>query len=76
MGFATSASSKNAYASLTPIEKDYYSILEIPSTSTPEQIKEAYRKLVKRYHPDTRAVAKTDKHEPNIDKFRDVAEAY
>ena len=76
MNFVTSASSKEAYAALTTIEKDYYSILEIPSTSTPEQIKDAYRKQVKRYHPDARAASKSDKYEPNISKFRDVAEAY
>ncbi|MBE3561453.1 MAG: DnaJ domain-containing protein [Ktedonobacteraceae bacterium] len=31
---------------------DYYSILEVPATATLEQIKQAYRRLVRRYHPD------------------------
>lgn len=34
------------------IEKDYYGILEIEPTSTPEQIKAAYREMAKKHHPD------------------------
>jgi len=32
--------------------KDYYAILEIPKTANEEQIKDAYRALAKKYHPD------------------------
>jgi molecular chaperone DnaJ len=35
-----------------PKEKDYYNILGIQTTATPEQIKEAYRNMVKQHHPD------------------------
>jgi len=35
-----------------PVEKDYYKILGISSSATPEQIKDAYRELVKKHHPD------------------------
>lgn len=76
MGFATTGSQKGAYAALTPIEKDYYNILNVPTTSTPEQIKDAYRKLAKKYHPDVRTASTVEQHEPDVDKFRDVAEAY
>jgi molecular chaperone DnaJ len=31
---------------------NYYEILEVSSTATPKQIKDAYRKLVKKFHPD------------------------
>ena len=31
---------------------DHYSILEIERSSTPEQIKTAYRKLARKHHPD------------------------
>ena len=61
---------------MTPLEKDYYNILKVPTSATPEQIKEAYRGLVKRYHPDARVAQDIQDHEPNVDKFRDVTEAY
>ena len=68
--------SSNQSMAAAPLTKDYYNILEVAHSSTPEQIKEAYRTLVKRYHPDARASAPGDLHEPNADKFREVTEAY
>jgi DnaJ-domain-containing protein 1 len=47
------ASAENA-AFASKMDKDYYNILGIPSHSTPEQIKDAYRTLVKKHHPDVR----------------------
>jgi DnaJ-domain-containing protein 1 len=43
-----------------PVEKEYYSILGIPPTATPEQIKEAYRTMVKLHHPDVQGTAQPD----------------
>lgn len=57
-------------------EKDYYSILDIANTATPEQIKEQYRRLAKKYHPDVRTSDKNAEHQPDPDLFRDVVEAY
>ena len=51
--------------------KDYYSILGVDKKATPEEIKKAYRKLAKQYHPDKN---KGDKKAE--DKFKDIGEAY
>ncbi|MEJ5300204.1 MAG: DnaJ domain-containing protein [Thermodesulforhabdaceae bacterium] len=49
--------------------KDYYKILDVPCDASPEAIHEAYRKAVKKYHPD---VAGPGSHE----RFLEVREAY
>ncbi len=66
----------NQGAAVHVLEKDYYTILDIPVTATPEQIKEQYRRLAKKYHPDVRTTEKGIDHQPDADMFRDVAEAY
>lgn len=50
--------------------KDYYSILEIPKTAAQEEIKKAYRKLARKYHPDI------NKESGAEDKFKEINEAY
>jgi len=52
------------------VEKDYYAILGLSKTATAEEIKKAYRHLVRRYHPDAGADEKEAAH------FREIQEAY
>jgi curved DNA-binding protein CbpA len=51
--------------------KDYYSILQVPVTATPADIKQAYRKLAMQYHPD-----KTNDDAYSIQVFAEIQEAY
>lgn len=51
--------------------KDYYRVLNVPETAGADEIKKAYRKLAKRYHPD----ANPD-DVGAADRFKEVGEAY
>lgn len=53
------------------ITKDYYKILEIAPAATADAIKQAYRKLAFKYHPD-----KTFGDPLAENKFKDIVEAY
>src|SRR5262245_45827278 len=50
--------------------KDYYSILEIEEDATQAQIKVAYRKLARRYHPDVSMFQDAE------ERFKEIAAAY
>jgi molecular chaperone DnaJ len=60
-----------AQHSKIPKQKDYYQVLGVSQESTPEQIKDAYRTLVKQHHPDAAIGG-----QPDAEKFRDVMEAF
>ena len=53
-------------------KRDYYEILGVEKTATADEIKKAYRKLAKKYHPD----ANSDNKEEAEKKFKEIAEAY
>jgi curved DNA-binding protein CbpA len=50
--------------------KDYYATLGVKKTATPEEIRKAFRKLARRYHPD---VNPGDKRAE--EKFKEISEA-
>jgi curved DNA-binding protein len=50
--------------------KDYYAILGVARDASEEDIKKAYRKLARKYHPDV------SKEKDAEEKFKAVAEAY
>jgi molecular chaperone DnaJ len=49
---------------------DLYNILEVDRNATQDEIKKAYRRLSKKYHPDVNSDNDSE------DKFKEIAEAY
>jgi len=52
-------------------KRDYYEVLGISRDAGPEEIKKAYRKLARQYHPDANPGDKSAE-----EKFKEIAEAY
>ena len=51
--------------------KDYYTTLGVSKNSDQDEIKKAYRKLARQYHPDVNPGDKASE-----EKFKEVNEAY
>lgn len=51
-------------------EKDFYAVLGVSPLATQEEIRHAYRKLVRRFHPDSGS------EEASAERFHEVREAY
>ncbi len=51
--------------------RDYYQVLDVPRSASPEEIKKAYRRLAMKYHPDRNAGDKEAEA-----RFKEISEAY
>jgi len=52
-------------------KRDYYEVLGVSKNASPDDIKRAYRKLARQYHPDV------NKEDPGAaEKFKEISEAY
>ena len=58
---------------MAPSPRDYYEILGLPKTASPEDLKKAYRRLARKYHPDLHQGPKKAEMEK---KFKELNEAY
>jgi molecular chaperone DnaJ len=54
----------------TTTNKDYYAILGVKKTATPEEIRKAFRKAARKYHPDVNPGDKKAE-----EKFKEISEA-
>ena len=53
--------------------KNYYEILEVHETASPEVIARVYKLLAKKYHPD---LQENDEDKKSEEKFKEISEAY
>src|ERR1700730_17620107 len=51
--------------------RDYYEILGVARTAKDDEIKKAYRKLARKYHPDL-----NPNNKQSEEKFKEIQEAY
>lgn len=67
-GFSVGGS--DGFSNFIAASADYYSTLGIPKSATSKEIKAAYRKLARQYHPDV------NKQPGATEKFKEISAAY
>src|SRR5258707_6221789 len=55
---------------MAPAQKDYYNALGVKKTASSEEIRKAFRKLARKYHPDVNPGDKKSE-----EKFKEISEA-
>ena len=56
--------------------KNYYEILGVEKSASPEELKAAYRKLAKKYHPDLFTTASDEEKKKAEEQFKEINHAY
>ncbi|XP_021895931.1 uncharacterized protein LOC110813197 [Carica papaya] len=62
--------SKNRFGTVLAASGDYYSTLGVPKSASSKEIKAAYRRLARQYHPDV------NKEPGATEKFKEISNAY
>jgi DnaJ like chaperone protein len=74
VGEADFLSIRSMYAVKT--NKEYYAILEAPETASDQEVKDAYRTMVKKYHPDKVGHLGEEFKKLAEEKFKQIQAAY
>ena len=56
--------------------EDYYKLLDISRSASPDEIQKAYRKLARKYHPDLHADKSDREKETAKQRFQEIQHAY
>ena len=51
-------------------KRDYYDVLEVGRSASPDELRRAYRRLAKQHHPDV------NKEDGSEERFKEINEAY